>query len=366
MPIAGAAYGASKALEEILAEQMLRAKMEQQQQQEARRMALDEQRFAAGQEQLKAVNERQMRIDAEADEERRSARAQAQTDRNIGLDAANVLNMPGMTPEAQSSELLQSALRNPRASSTPTMLKIVEGLSKKPEKKYTSPQRLSDGTMAQFEEGQIPAGTKFWQEPKSDKPRVDIRNVSERGPGGEPGTRVITFNDGNIVSSQWFPGNPTGGERSRMADAETMRTSLESLKDLYKPEYVGPVAGRVGTIGQQIPGVPVDEDRAQFYAATSVVRNAVIKAITGAQMSEPEARRIKAQIPSENDKPGVWESKYLQSIANVSRLEEALARRQGTPTQGAEPQTPKPGGKTPYELYQERQALKAATPKGGG
>lgn len=45
MAIAGAAFGASKALEDILGEQMLRAKMAQQQQEAAQRMKLDEQRL---------------------------------------------------------------------------------------------------------------------------------------------------------------------------------------------------------------------------------------------------------------------------------------------------------------------------------
>ena len=334
MSIAFAGGGAAKALEEIIGEQMLRAQMAQRAQEQAAQLALQT-RQVEGVEQDRAANRAAQRDLVTLSQRKFDAdQAQDATDRNVGLDASNVMSMPGMDNAAKAQELTSSVLRNPKASSASGMLKTIEGLTRKPA--YTPAllvKGATGGEYRQFEEGKIPEGTQIYEAQKGTgsqaKPRVDIRNVQERGPGGEPGTRVLTFNDGNVVSSQWYPGNPTGGERTRIADTESMRTSLDALKGLFKPDYVGPIAGRVGTLGQKIPGVPVDDGQAQFYAATSAVRNAIIKAITGAQMSEPEAKRITSQIPSENDKPEVWNAKYIQSIANVERLDAALSRRQG-------------------------------------
>lgn len=63
MAIAGAGFGASKALEEILAEQMLRAQMEQRQQQQAAEMDMRRQQFAELQKQNEITNQRQVKLD---------------------------------------------------------------------------------------------------------------------------------------------------------------------------------------------------------------------------------------------------------------------------------------------------------------
>lgn len=380
MGVAGAAYGASKALEEILADQMFKAKLQQQQQMEQARLQLDQQRVRLDQDREARRVKNEDRAIKETDAADLVAGLREQFDPNSSLDpevsddafaqvqgttqASRVREIPTLaaratdpsmagsisqTPEVGVRRIAPTAEQQGQRRLVDVRRRVAPGLAGDAATRRNARATLFEETGQTGPDlGDTPeeADAKRAQALQDDialrratvtsgKPRIDIRNVSERGPGGEPGTRVITFNDGTIVSSQWFPGNPTGGERGRMADAETMRTSLESLNALFKPEYVGPVAGRMGTLGQTIPGVPVDEDRAQFYAATSAVRNSVIKAITGAQMSEPEGRRIMTQIPSENDKPEVWQSKYIQSIANVSRLEDALARRQGTPASPA-------------------------------
>lgn len=63
MSIAGAGFGAAKALEEILGEQMLRAQMAQREREQAERMALEQQRFAESQ--------RQFNVRADADDRQR-------------------------------------------------------------------------------------------------------------------------------------------------------------------------------------------------------------------------------------------------------------------------------------------------------
>lgn len=292
----------------------------------------------------------------------RDEQAQLATDRNVGMDAANVLDLPGMTDEQKALELQKSVFRNPNAPSAPAMLKMIEGLTRvSPAKKYRDIKLKGGKMMSVAEDQPVPEGTEFYEEPKSQaKPKIDIRNVSEAGPNGEPGTRVITFYDGVPISSQWIKGSLSASERSQMVYSDSSIASLRALEDVYRPEYVGPIAGRAQQLGQKIPGVPVDENAAAFYAASAAVRNAIIKAITGAQMSEPEAKRITSQIPMPQDKPEVWVQKWNQSLVNAQILEDAQRRIQGMPPKpkgddstGVTP-PPTGGGNSPYQDYLKR------------
>ena len=129
---AGAGAGAGKALEQILAEQMIRAQLAQRQKEAAEQMALQTRQMEGLETERSEDRAFRGRQEARLAAQEQSQQSQQATDRNIGLDAANVLNMPGMTDEAKANEFRQSAIRNPNASSTPGMLKIVEGLTKAP------------------------------------------------------------------------------------------------------------------------------------------------------------------------------------------------------------------------------------------
>src|SRR3990167_6730834 len=106
---------------------------------------------------------------------------------------------------------------------------------------------------------------------------------------------------------------------------EASLDSLARLKEMFDKgakDDIGPAEGRARSAGQQVPGgVFVTERFANFEAATRAFQNAMIKAITGAQMSEPEAKRIMGQIPNVNDNATVWQDKYTQSVKNMEDLE---------------------------------------------
>ncbi len=115
--------------------------------------------------------------------------------------------------------------------------------------------------------------------------------------------------------------NPSSTERTKLAEAETSKSALYNLSNLYKDEYVGfgkeqmtKAGGYIGTTTQE---------QENFYAASIALKNAVIRQITGAQMSEPEARRIMEQIPSLNDPPARWKAKRDQTLKNIEMLEKA-------------------------------------------
>lgn len=130
---------------------------------------------------------------------------------------------------------------------------------------------------------------------------------------------------------------PSPGERTAIAETEASIDALNNLKSLFDTDFVGPAGGRIGAIKNIFGLNPVRQEG--FIAATAAFRNQVIKQITGAQMSEPEAERIMKQIPNETDAPSVWLSKYEQSIKNLetinSRRREVL-RQVGLKVPGGE------------------------------
>lgn len=84
--------------------------------------------------------------------------------------------------------------------------------------------------------------------------------------------------------------------------------------------------GMVGDFIRQHVGEPkIDPGQASYYANIATMKNATIKAITGAQMSEPEAKRIAYQIPSESDQPEEHMAKMLATYANQQYLQKRLA-----------------------------------------
>ena len=108
---------------------------------------------------------------------------------------------------------------------------------------------------------------------------------------------------------------------------------IDELKTLKKDEWLGPFAGRATEAKIALPGVTVPDDLAKFAAQTATLKNSVIKAITGAQMSEPEANRILAQVPVFTDKPNVWLQKAEETQKNAAAMRKRIIALSG----GSEP-----------------------------
>jgi hypothetical protein len=106
-------------------------------------------------------------------------------------------------------------------------------------------------------------------------------------------------------------------------DAKSAAARVESLGSIYKPEYVGPYAGRYNTLAATglVPGLSTPQGYTDFSAADAELRNDVIKAITGAQMNKNEEARIANQIPTKNDTPEMWQSKYTRTLRRVQTVQ---------------------------------------------
>lgn len=139
---------------------------------------------------------------------------------------------------------------------------------------------------------------------------------------------------------------------------------VDSMAKNYNREWVGPARGRGGAVMEKysgMPGVPhIGEDEARFRSDITTLKNGVIKAITGAQMSEPEAERIMGQIPDANNPPEVFEARMKSTRANLKRMAER--RREVLDKTGASttdlPGVPKGEKKAKQEEYIETRTTK--------
>jgi hypothetical protein len=108
-------------------------------------------------------------------------------------------------------------------------------------------------------------------------------------------------------------------ERTALAETQTAMENMKRMKGMFKDEYVGPIVGRKGQLTEELIGV--DPDRAGFYASEQAIKNQMIKSITGAQMSEPEAKRIMSQLPTRELPPSTWKARWDQTMKNFAMLQ---------------------------------------------
>ena len=142
-------------------------------------------------------------------------------------------------------------------------------------------------------------------------------------------------------------GKSTAAERTAIAETEASLDSLSNLESLFNDanSRSGPVVGRLDPILGLFGQTP--EEQESFLAASSAFRNKVIKDITGAQMSEPEAKRIREQIPEPTDPPARWKAKLTQTRRNLKAIQKRrseVLRKSGIidPLTGQESQTRTP------------------------
>lgn len=360
---AGAAQGLEALLARQRAEEML--KMQQASQQESMRSNRANEDFRQQQLQETSAN-RQMQL---------AQMAQNQSAQQEGRDADRALRSIALRPiggdvpfaemQSETSAGAPSALYEKGPGEAPSMEHYGPQL---PTIKFkgTSAQQVAERTANtksdQFDQNiqqkadaasarEEMAKSRLSQQEESLKVRQDIAgmrdSISKRREDRMDswGAPTVTIQDPSgttrVISRDQLPKG--GAEapvppalRTQGVNNDVSTVELERLKTLFKPEYVGPAAGRYNSMKQQIPGVAVDEGFANFSAASVAFRNQVIKAITGAQMSEVEARRIREQIPELTDKPEVWMAKYTQSLKNLQDLGAVLQKRGGGPSSGGQ------------------------------
>lgn len=125
------------------------------------------------------------------------------------------------------------------------------------------------------------------------------------------------------------PAPPTPTQRVSTSDIDAALKLADRLNTKFNPRFVGPAEGRYNELMQGVPVIEADREFAAFGGESNTLKNTIIKAITGAQMSEPEAQRIMGQIPVTTDKPDVWVEKMKATIQNLEDLSRAKGGNPG-------------------------------------
>lgn len=119
----------------------------------------------------------------------------------------------------------------------------------------------------------------------------------------------------------------TGGAKLSVGAVEKIAgvdQSLAMLDDIERllpsmKRNIGVLDGRVAQ-ARLATGVRVNEDLAEFAAQITGLKNATIKALTGAAMSEPEAQRIMQQIPDLSNPEPVFAARLKTTRRNLELL----------------------------------------------
>jgi hypothetical protein len=145
-----------------------------------------------------------------------------------------------------------------------------------------------------------------------------------------PQTNVYTSGGKVWGGGVLFPNlqNAPASFSEAVASYSQAKNTLSLITDSYKEQFVGPLAGRFNSVEQWLG--TNDPETGRFMSLVGTFNNAMIKAITGAQMSEPEAVRILGPLPTVKDNPALFLTKLqvaaeAADLAMKSRLEAAQA-----------------------------------------
>lgn len=206
--------------------------------------------------------------------------------------------------------------------------------------------------------------------------RIDAA-AARAGNRPEPGGYIaVTLKDGtpamfNAKTGRTVPlpegamPKPAAAEKTAMDEGAVMLKTLGDVRRDYKPEYVGPLAGRAYAAATSVPGLGKllgtfnknlrpNEARSRFVAEVAALQNRTIKALTGAQMSEYEVPRLSKETPIDTDPPEVFQAKVqaleprlqLLQMVKEGRItrDEAIRRINSDDPLGVQNAGPAPGG----------------------
>jgi hypothetical protein len=128
-----------------------------------------------------------------------------------------------------------------------------------------------------------------------------------------------------INSRTGAPGEPTGLSKTLPSEQivaqqqiGTLKETMSEMKKNYKPDYVGPVAGRAGSVAEKTIGI--EPQRAKFNSQVAQLQNSLIYLMSGKQINEAEYERLKKQIPDINLPQGVFEARMQEFDRTVDSI----------------------------------------------
>jgi hypothetical protein len=123
-----------------------------------------------------------------------------------------------------------------------------------------------------------------------------------------------------------------GEQVKEVANLRNSVSQLNEVKSLFDKSATGPVQSRLQDFqiktGIEIPVLreltSITDEKVKFRTATQSAINDYIKAITGAQMSEPEAKRIMRALPNRN----ASDEAFIPALEEILKLSDKKLKNQ--------------------------------------
>ena len=113
----------------------------------------------------------------------------------------------------------------------------------------------------------------------------------------------------------------------QLSELEATLEQVENVEKLYKPEFVGPIKGRVAGLKEATTG-QIPEEQIEMRAALRDAADFLLRARSGAQINEQEFRRMMTFLPQDNLPPKVFEvrlSRFKRELQTLIRTKKRLA-----------------------------------------
>jgi hypothetical protein len=120
------------------------------------------------------------------------------------------------------------------------------------------------------------------------------------------------------------------GEIDKIAALSSLEASAAEAKKLFKPSYVGPVMGRVGSVKEQFVNLPTEQ--VKFYSWVNDAKDALLRARSGAQINEQEYARLVKFLPTSELPPKNFKARmerYLEQMAILKKEKIRTLESQG-------------------------------------
>lgn len=124
------------------------------------------------------------------------------------------------------------------------------------------------------------------------------------------GDRAGTFRVGDISGGVVPVVKPTEADKKTSSEINNIQEGIARIRTNYSKDFVGPIAGRYGGAKEMTIGLPPAQ--AEFYADVRSMKDALLRAKSGAQINEQEYRRLVKFLPDENSPASVFETRLLR------------------------------------------------------
>ncbi len=121
-------------------------------------------------------------------------------------------------------------------------------------------------------------------------------------------------------------GKPTGlgkpipaEETAKMGGLQALLNDVSTARELYKPGWVGPISGRVGAVQEKYTG-GAGTNQVKFYAYIRDMKDALLRARSGAQINEQEYKRLVNFLPDENLPPKTFKARLDRFEAELNNV----------------------------------------------